>query len=154
MTAGMVLEEITKDQWKKEIINSKLIDLKTAVGNHKAKLNSIFSRYNPFLSSPDAKIRALEMFEDYLDRAEELAPNAKSFHDLIEAWKNASLPNAELIEEKENKTFKESESFAVTIAKHRNVFFNESRNINTSTQDFIISIDNDYGNEQLPNALF
>ncbi|KTD35861.1 hypothetical protein Lnau_0845 [Legionella nautarum] len=154
VTAGMMLENIRKDEWKEEINNEKKMELKTAIENHKVKLNGIFSRYNPFLKSPAAKIQALEVLEDYLNRPQELAPNAQSIHELIEAWKSASLPpKDELIEKDENHSPKESESFAVIIGKHRNIFFNETRNINTSTQDFLDSIDKDYGSTVLVSGL-
>lgn len=146
VTAGMMLEEIRKGEWKS------LGKLKEAIENHKAKLNSIFSRYNPFLSSPETKIQALEKLEDYLNSPNVLAPNARSVHELIEAWKKGSLASKdEFIEESQG----EDESCAVIIGKHRNRFYFFSqppRDLNTSTQDFIDSIDKAYGNKSLKNG--
>lgn len=151
VTAGMMLENCRKDRWKAEILKERPItDLKEAIENHKAKLNSIFSRYNPFLRSPEAKIRALEMLEDYLNRPNALAPDAQSIHELIEAWKEASLPP-------EDKSRDESPgaNSAEIIGRHRNLFhfFYQPHNLKTSTQDFIDSVDRIYGNSQVTNGL-
>lgn len=100
--------------------------LQQLIDDHIKHLNS--SWFNPFLSSPQAKIEALELLKEELLNAfsttEEVA-----IPTLIDNWQNA-------IKFKSVST-NASVPISTVISQHRNLFFTEHRDKLTSTQLFI-----------------
>ena len=120
----------TQSEYTNKFENSEAIIKK--IDEHIKKLNS--SKYNPFLSLPLAKIKALELLKDYLNKPQEMAPDAETITALIDSWR-------------ESKIFRDSSKTDLTtgqvLAHHRNLLFTETKE--TSTQAFVDSLIKDFG---------
>ncbi|QDP73746.1 hypothetical protein FOG18_13900 (plasmid) [Legionella israelensis] len=99
------------------------------------------SKYNLFLSSPEAKIEALKLLKEFLDNPNEKAPEATTIDELVTEWKNSPSFKNSKTEERVQTT--------EVLTQHRNLFFNEHRSKPTSTEGFVTGLLNKYGDVEL-----
>ncbi|WED42445.1 hypothetical protein [Legionella cardiaca] len=93
------------------------------------------SRFNPFLSSPEAKIAALKILKKELENTLNSGDETR-IGDIIDAWKSSQKFT--------NTRTNETVSVAKVLAQHRNIFRPETREVETSTQLFIESLKRDF----------
>ncbi|KTD23490.1 hypothetical protein [Legionella israelensis] len=101
------------------------------------------SIWNPFLGSPEAKIKALYLLKDFFNSPLEKAPNADNIGELIDAWKESR----DYFRSK-NKT---NVSINAVLTQHRNIFFSDRRDKLTSTEEFIDNLFREFKDRSIYN---